>query len=296
LQTTDALLQDDAWQPEASAFIASTRGVTGTTYRNLATTEAALTQTIALNAGSAYELDLRGVAIANGAGTSPYVAIQYQDQAGAPVGSPDRIALGAIGFARRPAALNAPDRAASAQVRIVMPAGGGISVEQLQILPQRMAEVPVGFLAQSPGELHVSNGQIVYDWKALAPPAPPAGGLSPPTPPDYKPGDPECCECEPATSATSAGKPTPLPAPLASAPAAAAIDAPLTAVNGIGVARAERLTAAGIRTARDLAAAYPAHVTAALTGTGPVTPTLVANLIKNANALLAGAPNGGAHE
>jgi hypothetical protein len=239
----------------------------------------------------------RGVGVdRDAAGMGPYVDIRYQDKAGAPVGTPDRIALGAVGFARHPASLNAPDNAASAQVRIVMPAGGGISVEQLQILPQRMAEVPVGFVAQSPGELHVSSGQIVYDWKALAPPAPPAGGLSPPTPPDYKPGDPECCACETAPSAASAGKPTILPAPLASAAIATAIDAPLTAVNGIGAARAERLTAAGIRTARDLAAAYPTHVTAALTGTGPVTPALVANLIKNANALLAGAPNGGAHE
>jgi DNA-binding beta-propeller fold protein YncE len=296
LQTTDALLQDDAWKPAASASIASTRGATGTTYRNLITTDAAVAQTIVVDAGSAYELDLRGVAIANSAGTSPYLDIQYLDQAGAPVGTPDRVALGAVGFARHPASLNAPKGATSAQVRIVMPAGGGISVEQLQILPQRMAEVPVGFIAQSPGELHVSNGQIVYDWKALAPPAPPAGGLNPPTPPDYKPGDPECCECEPSTSAASAGKPAILPAPLAPTATATAIDAPLTAVNGIGAARAERLTAAGIRSARDLAAAYPAHVTAALTGTGPVTPTLVANLIKNANALLAGAPNGGAHE
>src|SRR5262249_4546112 len=112
--------------------------------------------------------------------------------------------------------------------------------------------------------------------------------------PDRNPGDPECGPCATATSAATAGQSTILPAPLHPA-APAAIDAPLTTVNGIGAARAERLRAAGIRTAHDLAAAQPAQITAALSGTGPVTETLVANLIKNANAVLAGSLNGGAH-
>jgi predicted flap endonuclease-1-like 5' DNA nuclease/outer membrane protein assembly factor BamB len=322
LRMSDSVLQDDAWQPDASApsSIAVTKTATATTYRNAGVADAALVQGLTLAANTVYLLDFSGTAIAGAANASPYFEVSYQDTSGASIGTPSQIAVDPVGFSSRSARLTAPPSSTVAQLRIVLPAAASLVAERLQFLPQPLVAVPCTFIAQSSGELHVSRAQIVYDWAPATPPQPPKGGLNAPTPPDRTPGDPACppCPCEttattapaqavstPAVTAVPIPTPVPVPAPVpvpdpAVAPSQPTLSVdpglPLTSIQGIGAARAERLVAAGIRTLRDLAEAAPARVIAAFAGTVGATPALASTLIERARLALVEPQTGGSNE
>jgi len=305
LRTTDALIDADAWKagPIAHA-IRVTGGGSGTTYQNLGAASAALAQNVALATSTPYELEFRGSAIANPAG-GPYFELRYQDATGASLGEAERIVLDPIGFMRRPASLSVPKSASAAEIRMVLPPGTSVSAESVQLVPRPATKIPCTFIAQSPGELHVSNAQVVYDWQHGAVPSPPPGGLSAPTPPGNTPGDPSCCDpCddEPATTAATATAASAIlsatAAPIGSLAhvTAVAFDAPLTFIVGIAAARERRLNEAGIMTLRDLAIATPEQVVAALEGTVAPTPELASMLIGRAQAALGMQSNGSADE
>ena len=183
-------------------------------------------------------------------------------------------------------------------MRIALPPGAGLLVERIALIAQPEVQVPCSFVAQSPGQLHVSNARIAYEVQPAPPPQPPAGGLSPPTPPDATPGDPTtgCCDANGSASAQPAPGP-PLPAPgLARmvAPtrvATTTAELPLTSIKGIGAVRQRRLAAAGITTIRDLAAATPEAIARVLSGPG-ITPELGQTLIELARSALAAADRG----
>ncbi|SED64763.1 Helix-hairpin-helix domain-containing protein [Rhizobiales bacterium GAS188] len=303
LKMSDSVLQDDAWRPDPAApsLIVITKTASATTYRNTGIATAALVQNVTLNVNTTYLLDFSGSAIAGAANASPDLELSYQNASGAAIGTPSRIAVDPIGFSSRSARLTAPPSSTAAQLRIVLPAASALVAERLQLLPQPAVAVPCTFIAQSSGELHVSRAQIVYDWAPAAPPLPPKGGLSAPTPPDRRPGDPACppCPCEASAEAVGAA-PVPVPAPLTGAVVPVVVpvvpvvlEVPLTSIQGIGAARAERLVAAGIRTVRDLATATPARIIAAFTGTVAATPALASTLIERAKLALAEPQTGG---
>jgi hypothetical protein len=309
----DSLLQGDGWHadPATPSTIVVTKTETATTYRNAGIAAAALAQNIIVQANTTYLIEFRGSAITGAGNASPYLEVSYQDASGVSLGMPSRIAVDPGGFANRPALLTAPPSSAAAQLRIAIPAAASLIAERLELLPQPTVAVPCTFIAQSSGELHVSKAQVVYDRLPAAAPQPPSGGLNPPTPPDRKPGDPVCPSCpDEAPMAARMGQPMPAPAgevvPVTSPapPPAGEVgspvrivgpDLPLTSIRGIGAARADRLSAAGIRTVRDLAAAEPRRIIAAFTGTVAATPALASALIERARLALvetaAGDPN-----
>ena len=303
LRMTDAALRDDAWQrdPTAASPAVASDDADGVLYSNPGIGMAALTQQVALETTGAWVLDLQASARANPAGEVPGVEIQYLDALGAGLGGAQAFPVTAPAFAAAPALLNVPIAAAGAQVRLTLPAGASLRVRRLQLRPRPMAVLPCGFIAQSPGTLHVSNARIVYDLAPATAPGLPAMGLSSPTPPGSSPGDPACA-VESGADMAATVFPSVLPAParqasprLAEKPAAAGratmpapiAAVPLTDIDGIGTARAQRLQTAGIATLRDLAAASPARVLVALGGAVGVTPALVAALIARAKDRLA---------
>jgi hypothetical protein len=302
LRTTDALLQDDAWQPESNTH-ASRVTAGGTTYQNLGAAEAAFTQTVALAKSTPYEIDFRGSTAADPEGLAHF-ELRYQDANGASL-TVERIELDPVGFARRPASLSVPEAAAEAEIRMVLPPGASINAESVQLVPRPTTLVPCTFIAHSPGELHVSNAQVVYDWQPGAVPSRPPGGLSPPTPPGSTPGDPACCdscddEVTTATAASAILSATATPVGSLADFAPVQFDAPLTSIVGIAAARERRFNEAGILTLRDLAVASPEQVIAALDGTVAPTPELAALLIGRAQAALGmqsnASLNGSSHE
>jgi sugar lactone lactonase YvrE len=297
LRTTDALLQDDAWRPEPGMrTISVTGGGAGTMYQNLGAAEAAFTQTVALAKSTPYEMDFRGSTVADPEGLA-YFELRYQDANGASLGMMERIALDPVGFSRRPASLSVPEAAAAAEIRMVLPPRTSINAESVQLVPRPATVVPCTFIAHSPGELHVSNAQVVYDWQPGAAPSPPSGGLSPATPPGSIPGDPSCCDpCGdgPATANAASAILSATDVSVGSMAGFTAVqfDAPLTSIVGIAAARERRLNEGGILTLRDLAVATPEQVVAALQGTVAPTFELAVLLIGRAQATLGMRSNG----
>jgi predicted flap endonuclease-1-like 5' DNA nuclease len=299
LKSTDTLLQDDAWQPgpATTSLLAITQDAGGITYRNVGTGDGSVVQNAALAVTGSYLLDFSGRVIAGAANALPGITVSFQDTTGAVVGAAQRIALEPFAFAAQPVQLAVPPSRAIATVRIGLPAGSALSVERLALISQPTVNVPCSFIAQSPGELHVANARIAYDLLPSAPPQPPAGGLSPPTPPNATPGDPaQACGCgdgQAAVTAQPASGP-PLPPPARAGPASRVmrtIELPLTAIKGIGQGRQRRLNAAGISTIRDLATATPETVAHVLSGPG-ITVELGRELIDAAKSALAAQDDG----
>lgn len=301
LRSTDAALRPDGWltDPAAPAGIVVTRSADGTIYRNLGAADGAIVQTASLLTDAPHELVFAGAVLAAGAAGLPSIEAVWQDAAGAALGAPPIVALDGPAFGLQPAVIGTPPAGASAvRVRVRLPAGSALRLEGLEALPRPAVSVPVGFVAQSPGELHVSNARIAYDLRPPPAPAPPAGGLAPPTPPDRKPGEPgaPCC-LAPALSPTAATgtlvgallprpslrpapvAPPPVPQPQPSGPAP-----PLAAVAELGPARVRRLNEIGITTVQDLATALPERVLAALAG--PAMAELAARVVERAKALV----------
>jgi hypothetical protein len=231
------------------------------------------------------------------------------------IGSSAEVVLEPRAFEQQSAELLPPPGAASASARILLPAGSALRVAQVALTARPTATVSCGFIAQAPGELHVSEASIVYDIVSGPAPAPPAAGLVAPTPPGATPGagGSDCCRAASA-SGTLASTPRPFPQNLrierrpaqagppvrqgaamwreaAVWPTALVRDTPpagaptLGDVPGLGVARIRRLNAAGIATVADLASATPEQVNAALAGPAS-TLVLAASLVEGARALL----------
>ena len=305
LKSTDTSSQVDAWQPDPStgSLLAITHDAVGTTYRNIGTANGAVVQKAALKVAGAYALDFAGRVVVGAANALPSIAVCFQDANDVDLGATQQIELDPHTFAAQPAQLTAPASSATATMRIVLPAGAALTVERLSLASQPTVDLPCSFIAQSPGELHVSNARIVYDLQPVPLPQPPPGGLSSPTPPGATPGDGTQTCAPDGTQSSVIGEPAPgpaLPAPAAvrmTPPTVLAATVPepaLTAVRGIGPAREQQLIAAGITTIRDLAAATPETVADAL---GPLaTVELGRTLIEAAMSALTPEDSGGGSE
>jgi hypothetical protein len=90
-----------------------------------------------------------------------------------------------------------PPGAVQAEVRVNVPPGSEVRIGAFALRAAPEVAVPVRFIADSPGELSVSDAPIVYDRTAPPLPPVPPNGLAPATPPDTTPGKADrshdCC-------------------------------------------------------------------------------------------------------
>lgn len=297
LQSSDDVLLPGAWQSGGVVTHAGINPLGVQTFRNTGTSDLTFSQHVALTTTGDYQLNLVAKAVATPT-TAPRIEIAPVAPDGSSAGPVQQVAFDSTGFPTRPARLSLPSSATAADIRIVVPPGTSLTVSDIELIPRATVSVPLSFVAQSPGELHVSNARVIYDLKSPAGPAPPPGGLAKPTPPDGTSGD-SCCECDEDMEASSVPtKSVSLPrfvrpalarsflGPAVISPATT----PLTSVKGVGPARARLLQSAGILTADDLAHATSADVLAALASAPAATPELAMSLIANATAALTGHP------
>lgn len=156
--------------------------------------------------------------------------------------APVMIALDGWDFPTHAWAGAAPAGTTQAEVRLIQPQGGGqLQVKSVSFVQADLVDVPLIFFAETPGELTASNLRIAYDL---------------PEPPQTT-----------TTTFTQLGiESAPITPASLSAPSPAPVMAPLTAVNGIGAARARQLEEAGIGSLEKLAAAAPESLMRILTG------------------------------
>ena len=70
-----------------------------------------------------------------------------------------------------------PKDTTRAEVHVVVPSGTSLTISQLSVESLQTTAVPVSFIAQSPGELTISDLRVGYEKTAPPNPPIPSGGL-----------------------------------------------------------------------------------------------------------------------
>jgi sugar lactone lactonase YvrE len=191
----------------------------GVEIQNGGAATADLVQTSTLQAGQKFTIQIAGRAIRQSqAQQDPSIELHWLKDDGGASGTPTVFDIQPQDFDHLAGGDTVPKETKRAEVHVVIPSGTSLTISQLSVESPQTTTVPVSFIAQSPGELTISDLRVGYE--KIAPPNPPipTGGLAPPTPPNRSPGEPagDChCPCcgddTPLSGASSvktlAGKP-----------------------------------------------------------------------------------------
>ncbi len=177
-----------------------------------------------------------------------------------PIGAPMSLPLDGRDFPDHAWSGPAPAGAHRAEVRLIQPRGrGNLIVESVSLTQIDQVDVPLIFLAETPGALTISNLRVTYDL-------PEKQNLL------------DAITSQPAAKARMVWQAiTPLMRSTSTLP-------PITAIAGIGEARARRLAAIGIDTIDKLAAASPTAIAQAISG---VTSKMASDFVVEAQHILA---------
>jgi YVTN family beta-propeller protein len=128
---------------------------------------------------------------------NPEVEVRWFNADGKPTGSPTIVGLVSGAFASSTASGTAPGDATQAEIHLRLPARTTVEVKNISLRFTKPVIVPVSFIAQSPGELIVSDVRIAFERVGPKPPPISNRGLCPPTPPGREPGEGShhCCFC-----------------------------------------------------------------------------------------------------
>jgi DNA-binding beta-propeller fold protein YncE len=167
----------------------------GLRFRNNGSRPAALEQTAAFSAQASFELAFTGLAEVSS--SAPRLELQWLDASHRSLGAAISVELGGQGSNRFIRRGKSPLGTAAATLRLVVPVSGNLFIQGVTFQEVNLTSVPITVIGQAPGELNVSDMQIVYDVLPIEPPkALPAGGLCPPTPPAGSSSQHRgCCYC-----------------------------------------------------------------------------------------------------
>jgi DNA-binding beta-propeller fold protein YncE len=180
------------WQitPGDPAGFSAVPAAGGVALSNLGSGAVALTQGVTVVAGQEYRLAVDASA---GGGPAAVVEVVWPGS-----GAPLAVALTGAGADRQVVTGRAPVAATAAQIRIVLPPGSAVTARRIGLELIESVTVPLTFVAQSAGELTVSNWQLSFDVDETPQvPPPPTAGLCRPSMPEPAPGEggSESCHC-----------------------------------------------------------------------------------------------------
>ncbi len=165
--------------------------------RNSGSQSVALSQEISLPTHGTFVLELRGrsTTVAEPRAV-PALELRWLAADGAAAAPATVLEVRPESFDGLAAAGPIPSGATRAELRLAIPSGATLDVGTLGLRFPALVEVPVTFVAESPGELTLLDWQIAYEEREAPPPAVPASGLCNPTPAGglEKAGE-ECCGC-----------------------------------------------------------------------------------------------------
>jgi hypothetical protein len=177
------------WKITSQAGVAFLPEANGVLFQNSGAAKAEAVQTIPAKPTQSFTLEFQGKAAGRvNPQQSPTIEVHWLAASGTPAGPATVLNVGVAGFDRSSASGVAPGTADKAEVHIVLPAGTSLHISNISLQFSQTISVPVSFIAESPGELTVSDLRIGYDRTVVPPPPVPPGGLCTPTPPDQTPG------------------------------------------------------------------------------------------------------------
>jgi DNA-binding beta-propeller fold protein YncE len=191
----------------------------GVEIQNGVAATAELVQTSSLQAGQKFTVEITGSSLRQPqAQQNPSIELHWLKDDGNSAGTPTVLEIQPQDFDHLAGVDTVPKDTTRAEVHVVIPSGTSLTISQLSVESLQTTTVPVSFIAQSPGELTISDLRVGYEKTAPRNPSIPSGGLAPATPPNQNPGEPAgdchcpCCGEDTHLSGTSsvktqAGKP-----------------------------------------------------------------------------------------
>ncbi|HEV2706726.1 MAG TPA: helix-hairpin-helix domain-containing protein [Pyrinomonadaceae bacterium] len=195
LQNTDMALktggQPDGWQllPAVAPGVSLNTSGDEIQLRNNGAAAAELMQSIAVEGERLFVLELKGrTEKSPTARNNPSLELRWFKADDSQASAPVVLNLSPEGFASASANGTTPADATRAEIHLIVPAGTTqrISNISLRLLPT--VDVPITFVAQSPGELSVFDWRIAFEEAEAARPPIPKQGLCVATPPGRLPG------------------------------------------------------------------------------------------------------------
>jgi DNA-binding beta-propeller fold protein YncE/predicted flap endonuclease-1-like 5' DNA nuclease len=205
---------------QASSQILVTSGDGGALIKNPGKETAELLQSVTINGGKSFVLRFTGQALAlTSTQDHPRVEVHWLAQDGSETGSAISLEVLPGDFDRHAASGTTPANTAQAAVHLVLPGATGLAAPLVALEAEELPPLPLGFIAQAPGELRVSQATVGYDSRPGGVAPVPPGGLCTPTPPGMNPGEAPsdscfcpCCQegqpvLNPSPAVTSASRP-----------------------------------------------------------------------------------------
>ncbi len=203
------------------SVIASADGVK---LQNAGANAVTLKQTIPAKGGQPFTLEFQGrttklSANQTGSQTNARIEARWLDTSGSVIGAPVALEIFADNFGASVANGASPANAVQAEISLVIPPGTVLQAQGVSMRSNPATQIPLTFVAQSPGELVITDLQVSFEEAEVAPPPIPERGLCQATPPGRAPGETphDCCFCpdcgdertmiEAETRLTRAGRP-----------------------------------------------------------------------------------------
>lgn len=212
----DGQLTGWALEPETTPGFIVTETDDGLQMQNVGTTTAELVQTVAAEAAQPFIVEFEGKASVTGSSQTPRIELRWLKANKEPAEDPTVVQLLPTALDLTTASGTVPAESVEVQIRIAIPPGSTLDVKRFSLRYERFTVVPVKFIAESPGDLNLSDVRIGFERVAPKAPRTPADMLCRPTAPkgQQKNHYCYCSHCQEETemveteqTTTSAGRP-----------------------------------------------------------------------------------------
>jgi len=170
----------------------------GVKLQNAGANAVALKQTIQAKSNQPFALEFQGRTTKLSANqANPRIEARWLDTGGATIGAPVTVEIFADNFGASVANGTSPENAVQAEISLIIPPATVQQALRVSLRFNPATQVPLTFVAQSPGELVITDLQVAFEEAEVAPPPIPERGLCRATPPGRAPGETphDCCFC-----------------------------------------------------------------------------------------------------
>ena len=188
----DGQLTGWALEPETTPGFVVTETDDGLQLQNVGSTTAELVQTVAAQADQPFIVEFEGKASVAGSSQTPRIELRWLKANKEPAAAPTVVQLLTTALDLTTASGTVPAETVEVQVRIAVPPGSTLDVKRFSLRYERVTVVPVKFIAESPGDLNLSDVRIGFERVAPKAPPAPANMLCRPTAPKGQQKDHGC--------------------------------------------------------------------------------------------------------
>lgn len=188
----DGQLTGWALEPETTPGFVVTETDDGLQLENVGSTTAELVQTVAAKEQQPFIVEFEGKTSVTSSSQTPRIELRWLNANKAPAADPTLVQLLPTALDLTTATGTVPDHSVEVQVRIVVPPGSTLDVKRFSLRYERFTPVPIKFIAESPGDLILSDVRVGFEKDEPKAPPLPADVLCRPTAPSGQQKDHGC--------------------------------------------------------------------------------------------------------